>query len=213
MNRPLIVGLAAMLLTAAARPQDSDPEDAPEGGPEAKFQAIDRNGDGALSRDEFLAPARDKDYFDDVKRNFAIYDADEDGSLAPDEFEQTPAVRGQRGPGRVADPIAELAAAAADRFDGWLAESDANGDGRLDETEFSDLERGVDGRRPMGGRIRRLGPRRGGVSLRRGSSARGPDRVRGAERRWRPGAGRLGSPRSQPRVSQTRSERRRADRT
>jgi len=94
-------GIAALLLTmagtgvggAAAVPDDCriEPGDiAGESATMACYEALDQNGDGALSPDEVSALPRLQDRFDELDR-------DDSGALSPDEFQadrHTPAQRG-----------------------------------------------------------------------------------------------------------------------
>lgn len=149
MKKPLIIAavitLAADGTAYALNPPATDqmaasPQDAPQRGPGGMLMRADTNGDGVITRQEFMAAS---------DARFARMDANEDGKLTADERQ------GRRGGGRMAAKLDangdgaitldEQRAQAARTFD----RLDRNKDGKIDASEIAAMR---DAAGKMGGR-------------------------------------------------------------
>lgn len=61
-------------------------ETKPKMDPEKVFKRRDTNGDGSISEDEFLAPAKEDKQKEQLKKRFGKIDTDGDGKVSLDEF-------------------------------------------------------------------------------------------------------------------------------
>lgn len=141
--KKLIIGaaLASALLGGAAIAAQTTDTTAPQGrNPAARMAHMgDTNGDGAVSRDEYLAKAAAR---------FAAMDTNKDGKVTPDEFKAARQARwaghmghgrgGPGGPGMMhhqGGPDGK--AGPGGHGGGMLARLDANGDGKITRAEFN----------------------------------------------------------------------------
>lgn len=69
----------------------------PRGNPEEMFKKADTNGDGTLSKDEFMATPRAQEDTERAEKAFGMRDKDKDGKLSKEEFAHRP--DGGRPPG------------------------------------------------------------------------------------------------------------------
>ncbi len=95
----IILTLGALLLSASLalaadgdkpKKPGGDAGKGPRGNPEAVFKKADSNGDGSLSKDEFLATPRAKEDPAKAEKIFAAKDKDGDGKLSKEEFSARP---------------------------------------------------------------------------------------------------------------------------
>lgn len=61
-------------------------ETKPKMDPEKVFKRRDTNGDGSISEDEFLAPAKEDKQKEQLKKRFGKIDTNGDGKVSLDEF-------------------------------------------------------------------------------------------------------------------------------
>jgi Ca2+-binding EF-hand superfamily protein len=78
--------LASIALPAQAQDEDRPQRRRPQRDPEAMFKRLDANTDNKLSKDEFLAMARNEEQKPRVEQMFARADANKDGSVTLEEF-------------------------------------------------------------------------------------------------------------------------------
>jgi Ca2+-binding EF-hand superfamily protein len=119
----LTIGLS--LLAPAAEPSTPAPP---------RWREFDTDGDGVVSRAEFLARAGDDAAV--WRRDFGLCDWDADGVLSPAEFAGCPAVfpPDERGPWP--DPLAEILQKYIGLFDEHWERWDVNRNGELSQGEF-----------------------------------------------------------------------------
>lgn len=94
----IILSLGALLLSASLTfAADGDKPgkppgggDRPRGNPEEMFKKADANGDGSLSKEEFLATPRGKENPERAEKMFGAKDKDKDGKLTKEEFAARP---------------------------------------------------------------------------------------------------------------------------
>ena len=85
-----ILALIALAATVHAAEGDKKPEAGKKkADPEAMFKKIDSNGDGSISKEEFMAGPGKKDAAKGEKA-FAGKDKDKDGKLSKEEFTAAP---------------------------------------------------------------------------------------------------------------------------
>lgn len=86
--RWLLVAVVASVLTAGtAWAQEQKKSDKPKATPEERFKKLDKDGDGFLSCDEFLAQvAKKPELKEKFEQSFKSKDKDNDGKLTLDEF-------------------------------------------------------------------------------------------------------------------------------
>ncbi len=89
---------SAGLVAAEDAPAKREGKKAPQDPAEA-FKKMDKNADGKVSQEEFLAVKRWQDKQDQGKEVFAKADTDKDGNLTVEEFKAHVAKRGAKGPG------------------------------------------------------------------------------------------------------------------
>jgi Ca2+-binding EF-hand superfamily protein len=83
LTRCLMAAIAfAVLSPAAVMAQETKPKMDPE----KVFKRRDTNGDGSISEDEFLAPAKEDKQKEQLKKRFGKIDTNSDGKLSLDEF-------------------------------------------------------------------------------------------------------------------------------
>ncbi len=117
----LAAAFGATMLGAPAFAQDAPPPPPPPGGG-GMLERLDTNGDGVITKDEYMA---------DVAKRFARLDTNKDGKVSQAERE---AARpgGMGGRGMQGDmTLADMQDQAARRFD----RMDTNHDGKIDQTE------------------------------------------------------------------------------
>ena len=151
-------GLTALQATAQTDEQVPEVQAAPaEVAPDSRFTALDTDGDGAVSREEFDARGGDR---------FAALDTDGDGALSAEEMVAEARTRAQEmiarfdenGDGLLQE--AEMPTPAEARSARMFDSLDADGDGTVTAEEFADApQRGMRGER---------GGRHGGGEQRRG---------------------------------------------
>ena len=83
----ITIGLALAFPLHAEEAAAGGKDKAKKGNPEAVFKKKDKDGDGFLSKEEFIAKAKDAEK---AGKAFAKKDKDGDGKLSPDEFKATP---------------------------------------------------------------------------------------------------------------------------
>ncbi len=93
----LLLSVSLALSADGDKPKKPGGEGAkgPRGNPEALFKKIDANGDGAVSKDEFMSTPRAKENAGQAEKVFAAKDKDKDGKLTKEEFTARP--EGARG--------------------------------------------------------------------------------------------------------------------
>jgi Ca2+-binding EF-hand superfamily protein len=89
----LVITLLALLIStslacAADKEKPKRPGDSKRA-PDAFFKSVDKNGDGFVSRDEYMADPRAKQSPKTAETNFPRLDKDKDGKLSKDEFNGT----------------------------------------------------------------------------------------------------------------------------
>lgn len=83
LTRCLMAALAfAVVAPAASMAQETKPKMDPE----KVFKRRDTNGDGSISEDEFLAPAKEDKQKEQLKKRFGKIDTNGDGKVSLDEF-------------------------------------------------------------------------------------------------------------------------------
>ncbi|MGJ3648895.1 EF-hand domain-containing protein [Sphingomonas sp. GlSt437] len=128
----IAAGLAGAIATSAAFAAQTDPTPAPQGPRAGGWLAHhgDTNGDGTVSRDEFLANAA---------RHFDELDANHDGKITPDEIAAAHAAHGpdhgRRGPGGPGGDM--MPPPPPPRGPGPLERLDADKDGKITRAEFN----------------------------------------------------------------------------
>lgn len=65
--------------------------------PAAAFAALDKNGDGSISQQEYVDGMKDKLGEDGAKKHFAELDKNNDGQLSKEELNAAPAEKGKAG--------------------------------------------------------------------------------------------------------------------
>jgi Ca2+-binding EF-hand superfamily protein len=128
----LFVGAFAVLLSGRAGADEPSPAVVAL---EKSFHSRDKDGDGKLSLEEYLA-GTDKAGQKLAQRNFKVVDFDSDGKLTFEEFKALPGLLPVAERGAVPDLLADLAAAALATWRNLSQEFDANGDGKLSLREW-----------------------------------------------------------------------------
>jgi Ca2+-binding EF-hand superfamily protein len=95
----LILTLTALFVSASLVMSADEPKKPEEGkgkrpSPEEFFKKLDANGDGSVSKDEYLASPRAKQDPAKAGENFAKMDKDNDGKLTKEEFAAMAKARG-----------------------------------------------------------------------------------------------------------------------
>jgi hypothetical protein len=105
-NHTLTLTLTTLLLTAASLHAGETGATKPDMAEKraAQFDRLDKNTDGALTKEEFMATKSGKSKPQQAAKAFARLDKDGNGSVSKDEFIQTPAKK----------PAGDKAAAADD---------------------------------------------------------------------------------------------------
>lgn len=86
-NRLLIAALvAAIALPVGAFAAKADKTKKKDAAATETFASVDKNGDGTITLEEFLATQKDKLGEEAAKARFATLDKNHDGKLAKDEF-------------------------------------------------------------------------------------------------------------------------------
>ncbi|HEY2250562.1 MAG TPA: hypothetical protein VGH74_05860, partial [Planctomycetaceae bacterium] len=101
----------------------------------AAFVAADRNGNGKVSLEEYLASRGSADPAI-ARRNFTVVDFDRDKELTIDEFRALPGLLPIDQRGEIPDPIATLAADALETWRSLLKTADKNNDAKLSAVEW-----------------------------------------------------------------------------
>ena len=101
----------------------------------AAFDGFDRNGNGALSLEEYLALPGMADR-KIAQRNFKVVDFDHDGALTYEEFCVLPGMLPIDQRGSVPDPVADLEAEALKTWRALLKTADRNQDAKLSAAEW-----------------------------------------------------------------------------
>ena len=96
LKQALPITIGAFLFTSAAYAGDEKPQGGVSRDLEQQFKALDRNGDGFISRDELMADKALSGSFNDA-------DKDRDGKLDMSEFQ---ALEGNRSPDRSLGSVA-----------------------------------------------------------------------------------------------------------
>lgn len=99
----------------------------------AEFKAADRDGDGALTRSEFLARGQEAGRADRARR-FLVFDFDGNGTLDAKEYHSFIAPVDQRG--EVPDPITEIERADLAKWEAIFTAADRDRDGVLSRDEW-----------------------------------------------------------------------------
>ncbi|MBI5686217.1 MAG: EF-hand domain-containing protein [Verrucomicrobia bacterium] len=86
-----VIAVCCMVATGAEEKKKGG--DKPKANPEAVFKKMDANGDGKLSKDEFMAKQKDAAKGEAA---FKAKDKDCDGNLSLDEFKTGPAKKGKK---------------------------------------------------------------------------------------------------------------------
>jgi hypothetical protein len=86
--RWLLVAVVASVLTAGtAWAQEQKKSEKPRATPEERFKKLDKDGDGFVTLDEFLAQAAKKpELKEKLEKAFKAMDKDSDGKLTLDEY-------------------------------------------------------------------------------------------------------------------------------
>lgn len=99
-----ILTLCALFLSASMTfaadgdaPKKGPPEGGPRPPPEEIFKKLDTNGDGAVSKEEFLASPRAQKDPEKAGKRFDDLDKNKDGKLSLDEFKAGGDRRGRKG--------------------------------------------------------------------------------------------------------------------
>lgn len=100
----------------------------------AKYAAMDSDGDGVLTEDEFIAEGNLP--VERLRRDFKLFDVDENGRIEQSEFMAIPhwVSAGQRT--SMPDPVVVLSQASLSKLTTRWGEWDKDSDGSLDATEF-----------------------------------------------------------------------------
>lgn len=109
--------------------------------PQLAFGREDLDGDGRLSQDEHLFSLEMHER-GAGKRDFKLFDFDQDGFWSQDEFRANPgqAVLTERGP--VPDPLVRQVEGLFEKIQGKLKSADADENGSVDATEFATAQPG-----------------------------------------------------------------------
>jgi hypothetical protein len=96
--------LAGLVFAANAAEEEKKDGERKRGGrsapePEALFKRLDADGDGSVSKAEFLASPRAQQNKEAAEKRFATVDKDGDGKLSQDEFTAGMKRRGGKGGG------------------------------------------------------------------------------------------------------------------
>lgn len=89
----LVALLASLSLAVAA--DEAKPKAKAKVDPAAAFAKMDKNADGKLSKDEFLASAKDDAAKAKKEQQFTAKDTDKDGFVSKEEFLAKPAKKGK----------------------------------------------------------------------------------------------------------------------
>ena len=84
----IVAVVACGLLSSVACAKDKAPH---KKTPEEQFKALDKDGDGFLSKDEYLAQAKSPEQKEKLEKKFAQLDTNGDGKLSLEEFCAQPA--------------------------------------------------------------------------------------------------------------------------
>jgi len=92
--------VSASLAFAADEPKKPEPGKGGKGegkrpDPAEMFKKLDTNGDGFVSKDEFMAGPQAKENAERAGKMFEMKDADKDGKLNPEEFAKRPEGKGK----------------------------------------------------------------------------------------------------------------------
>jgi hypothetical protein len=108
----LILTLTALFVSASLATAADEPKKPGEGkgdgkrpSPEEFFKKLDANGDGSLSKDEYLASPRAKQDPAKGAENYAKMDKDSDGKVTKEEF--AAGMAGRKGDGKGKKPEAK----------------------------------------------------------------------------------------------------------
>jgi Ca2+-binding EF-hand superfamily protein len=82
----ILVALLASVSLAVAADEAKPKAPKPKADPAAAFAKMDKDGDGKLSKDEFLATAKDDAAKAKKEQQFTAKDKDKDGFVSKDEF-------------------------------------------------------------------------------------------------------------------------------
>ncbi|MGJ8657552.1 MAG: hypothetical protein ACSHX6_13970 [Akkermansiaceae bacterium] len=105
-NKLIIVGLSALLVTAtSAVAQEKGKDKGKDRPPRKTFEELDADKDGKISEAEFVAGAKDAER---AAKHFAKKDKDEDGFLSEEEFAKGGREKG-KGKGKGKGPKKEKA--------------------------------------------------------------------------------------------------------
>ncbi|QDT97531.1 hypothetical protein [Gimesia aquarii] len=107
--------------------------------PQKAFTFRDKNADGALTLEEYLALVESKK-LQLEKRNFNVVDFDGNGQLSLEEFKTLPDLLPLEKRSTIPDPIAELVTAAQQKWDVLQKTADQNNDGQLSAAEWPQAE-------------------------------------------------------------------------
>ena len=81
----IAITLYALLLAGGITLQAADKADKPKATPEEAFKKMDKNGDGKVSKEEFIGK-KDGEAKTKAEAAFTAKDKDKDGSLTLEEF-------------------------------------------------------------------------------------------------------------------------------
>lgn len=87
----LVVAIVASVMATGTAFAQEKKAGKPKMTAEERFQRLDKNSDGAVSLDEFVAPAKKKPELQEgLEKRFKAMDKDNDGKLTLDEFKAAP---------------------------------------------------------------------------------------------------------------------------